>query len=85
MEKENLSVPYIVHEAELARSERRDRRQWIVIIVLIFALIVSNIGWLIYESQFETYYYEQDGEGINNVNGGTQGDVIYEPKGEISP
>lgn len=77
MEKEKTSVPYIVYEGEMARAERRDKRQWIVIIVLIVALFASNIGWLIYESQFETYTYTQDGDGLNNINsGGEQGDVV---------
>lgn len=84
MEKEKTSVPYIVYEGEMARAERRDKRQWVVIIALIVALFASNIGWMIYESQFETYAYDytQDGEGLNNVNVGTQGDVLYGPEAE---
>lgn len=80
---DGLPVPYVVHESEMARAERREKRLWIVIIILISALFLSNIGWLIYESQFETYYYEQDGDGINNVNSGEQGDVLYEPEGQV--
>lgn len=82
MEQEQKDVSYIVFEGEMARAERRDKRQWIVIITLIIALLASNLAWIWYESQFETYYYEykQDGEGLNNVNVGEQGDVIYEPK-----
>lgn len=80
MEKEKTNVPYIVHEGEMARAERRDKRQWVVIIVLIFALLASNIGWLVYESQFDTYSYSQDGEGLNNINTGEQGDVLYGPE-----
>lgn len=83
MEKEKISVPYIVYEGEMARAERRDKRQWIVIIVLIVELFASNIGWLLYESQFETYTYTQDGDGLNNINGsGTQGDILYGPETE---
>lgn len=82
-ENKGLTVPYVVHESEMARSDRREKRLWIVIIILISALFFSNIGWLIYESQFETYYYEQDGDGINNVNSGEQGDVLYEPAGQV--
>lgn len=82
MEKEKTNVPYIVFEGEMARAERRDKRQWIVIIALIVALFASNIGWLIYESQFETYTYTQDGDGLNNINSGEQGDVLYGPKTE---
>lgn len=67
------------YEAKEARHEREKKRLWIVCIILIGALLLSNIAWLIYESQFETYYYEQDGEGLNNINNGEQGDVINEP------
>lgn len=80
MEKEKADVPYIVYESEMARAERRDKRQWVIIIALIAALLLTNIGWLVYESQFETYTYSQDGEGLNNINTGEQGDVLYGPE-----
>ena len=70
------SVPYIVHESSMARMERQIKRLWIALIVCITMLFVCNAGWLIYESQFATISYEQDGEGINNVNIGEQGDLI---------
>lgn len=84
MEKEKTDVPYIVYEGEMARAERRDKRQWIVIIFLIVSLLASNIWWLVYESQFDTYTYDytQDGEGLNNINTGEQGDVLYGPEAE---
>ena len=69
------SVPYIVHESSMARMERQIKRLWIALIVVIAMLFASNAGWLIYESQFEAITYEQDGEGINNVNYGEQGDL----------
>ena len=74
-ENVNISVPYVVHESMVARQERQIKRMWIALIVAISMLFASNIGWLIYESQFETISYEQDGEGINNVNYGEQGDL----------
>lgn len=30
-----ITVPYIVHEGEMARMERMNRRLWIVILVLL--------------------------------------------------
>ena len=50
---ENVSVPYIVHESAMARSERHNKRLWIVILVLIGALISTNLAWIIYENSFE--------------------------------
>ena len=79
--KDMPPVPFAAHEASLARSERHNKRLWIVILVLIGALIASNLAWIIYEAQFETaetiteeYDIEQDAEGGNNnsiINGGS--------------
>ena len=80
-ENQNVNVPYVVHESAMARSERHNKRLWIVILVLIVALIGTNLAWIIYESQFETvetiteeYDIQQDAEGGNNnsiINGGS--------------
>ena len=50
-----------VHEQSLALemlSElKKTTKRWFVIsIILLVALVVSNIGWLLYESTFETVY-----------------------------
>ena len=50
---ENVNVPYIVHESAMARSERHSKRLWIVILVLIGALIGTNLAWIVYENSFE--------------------------------
>ena len=68
-------VPYIVHEASMARSERTVKRLWATIILLIVLLFGSNVGWLYYESQFEetatTIEAEVDdgGNAVANNNG----------------
>ena len=49
-EKQNVNVPYVVHESAMARSERNSKRMWIVILVLILALIGTNLAWIIYNS-----------------------------------
>lgn len=73
--KDMPSVPFAAHEAEVGRQEIQIRRMWIALIVAVLMLFASNIGWLIYESQFVTVSYEQDGYGLNNVNVGEQGDI----------
>lgn len=75
-ENVNVNVPYVVHEATVARQERQIKRMWIALIVAISMLFFTNMIWIGYEGQFETISYEQDGEGINNVNLGEQGDLI---------
>ena len=54
VDKTPASVPYVVHESAMARAERHSKRLVAIIILLIILLVGSNIGWLVYESQFET-------------------------------
>ncbi len=77
--KENrLTIPAIVHDADMARQQEDKKRLWIVIIILIVALLSTNAGWIYYESQFEevtesttteTYEATADGDGVAVVNG----------------
>ena len=73
------TVPYLVYEAATARAERTAKRLCLIIVLLICMLVGTNVGWLIYESQFETvetveeYTIQQDAESgnINSIiNGG---------------
>ena len=80
-DKAPVNVPYVVHESAMARAERQSKRLVAVIILLILLLVGSNIGWLVYNSQFEVaetnetiIEAEQDGSGVNIVGGG---DVDY--------
>ena len=66
-----------VHEQSLALemlSElKKSSIRWFVIsIILLVALVISNIGWLIYESQWEevteTQTVEQHQENTDNSN-----------------
>ena len=74
-DKAPASVPYVVHESVVARMERIIKRQWIALIVAICMLFGSFGLFVWYESLYEAISYEQDGEGINNVNLGEQGDL----------
>ena len=40
------SVPYIVHEASMARMERQTKRLWLTVIVLIVMLVATNGAWI---------------------------------------
>lgn len=77
-EKEQVSVPYPVFEAEMARAERRDQRNSVIIIILIFLLVLTNLAWIVYESQFTDEYVMQEidtGDGDAVVAG--IGDAYY--------
>jgi hypothetical protein len=74
-EEKMLTVPYVAHQSAAARQERQIRRMWIVVLVLIGALIGTNLAWIIYENSFEDYVITQDVEqdaenGTNNFVGG---------------
>ena len=83
-------IPYFAHEGEMNRMERSNKRLWIVIIILIVALLGTNAGWLIYESQFveetvtESYSAEADGNSNAVING--EGEVtIYGGESDLHP
>lgn len=71
-------VPYIVHEADMARAERTIKRLWALVLVVILLLVGTNAGWLWYESQFEIVtetttqevWQETDNGGVNRFVGG---------------
>lgn len=54
MENNGVNVPYIAHEGAMVRLERINKRLWILAIVLIVMLGLSNGAWIIYESQYKT-------------------------------
>lgn len=78
-ERTNMEpIQYFVHEAAMARLDRVNKRLWILLIVLISLLFVTNAGWVVYESMFEKQYVEQDidtGDGDAIIAG--IGDVHY--------
>lgn len=77
---ENISnIPYFAHEGEVTRLERINKRQWILTILIFLAFIITNVGWIIYETKFETVSVTQDvetNEGTTVVSG--TGDIYGE-------
>ena len=75
-QRETAPVPYTVHEGDMARSERSNKRLWIIVILLILALIATNAAWIYYENQFEDIEITQENEaGFNNYIG-NDGDIF---------
>jgi hypothetical protein len=77
------SVPYVVHESAMARAERQNKALVWVIVLLIILLVGSNIGWLVYESSFETvetWQQEVVQDAENGENTFIGGDYIGETK-----
>lgn len=86
-----MMIPFVVHEADMERLERTNKRLWILSILLVFLLVGTNIGWIWYESQFEevvettTQEVDQDvetGDGDTTVIG--IGDIYGEGETEGS-
>ena len=62
-------VPFLAHESTIARLERTIKR---LILTLVFVTVLwfSTIGmfvWYLNQYDFESYTYQQDGEGLNII------------------
>lgn len=72
MDENNLIVPYIVHEGDMTRLERTNRRLWILSIMLVLLLVGTNAGWIYYENQFqevETVTTQEVDQDVDTGNG----------------
>ena len=69
-------VPFIVHEAAMARQERTIKRLWVLCIILIVLLVGAVMWFRWYESQWDVVEtsveveQESSGESRNVVIGG---------------
>lgn len=56
----------------LQELKRSSKRKDIIIVILIIAFLLSNVAWLMYESQFEEQTIQEqtieNEEGLNNAN-----------------
>lgn len=69
--KKLTAVPLPVYEQEMKFKNR-------VIIMLLFILGVTITLFISFISSYDFVGYEQNGEGINNINSGSQGDILNE-------
>ena len=85
-DKKPSSVPYAVLEDFKETAKANSLKWFIVCLVLIVLLVGSNIGWLVYESQYEviestTESYDLDtGENGNAIVNGEGSVIIGEDK-----
>lgn len=65
---------FYIHDAYMAQAERREKRLWILCIIIFLVCAISNFCWICYESQFDVIEQEvtqeTDNNGINNFYGG---------------
>ena len=77
-EQKAVQIPYFVHEVEMSRLGKINKRLWILLIVIFLAFVGTNAGWIIYESQFETYEVSQEVDtGVGDAYVAGVGDVNY--------
>lgn len=79
-EHTNVTVPYVVHEATVARQERQIKRMWIALIVAIALMFFTNMIWVgvfnSYDYSSEEIVVEQDSQdGGDNNYIGNNGDI----------
>ena len=78
----NEMVSYTVYETALARADRRFKQMWVTVLVLIFLLVATNVGWLIHESQYEDIVTTVSQNAVSDsgdavINGDKAGSVCY--------
>jgi type VI protein secretion system component VasK len=78
----------VMSSADWQRNEqrhlRREKRLIAIIVLVIVLLVGSNVGWLVYESQFDNYSITQEvgQQADNGENSFIGGDLIGEAKSE---
>lgn len=70
-EQKAVSIPYYLHEGEMFRLERLNKRWFIAFLIVLVMLFVTNGAWIAHEMQYKdemwTYEIQQDsGEGGTN-------------------
>lgn len=66
------TIPYVVHESEVARLERTIKRLFIICVLLIVVAVGTNAYWIWYEAQFEDIVTTV----TQDVDSGEGGDAI---------
>lgn len=72
----NETIPYFIHEGDMARAERTIKRLFVLCIILIAVAVFSNLAWIHYENQFidEVTVTQESDNGYNNYIG-DDGDI----------
>lgn len=73
-----INVPYIVYEKDMEHKNTVIKFMGVSIIFLIVAIVATTWMFMSFINSHDYKNYDQDGNGINNINEGTQGDVINE-------
>ena len=71
-----MEVSQAAFEFTIEKMSQAMKRMLIIIILLIVALIGTNIAWILYESQYETETYQVVADDGNANYIGNDGDIF---------
>ena len=80
-ENENVTIPFYVHQAEMARERKHSKMLFVLCLVIFFMLILTNGAWIYYENQFQDTV-TTDNTITQDVDTG-DGDAIVSGIGDI--
>ena len=75
-----VNVPYILYEKEMVHKSLIIKMLIGVIFTLVIIFALTLFMFMSFINSHDYTSYNQDGNGQNNINKGTQGDVINESK-----
>lgn len=75
---ESKSVPLLIYESEMKHKTNIIKGLLVVIMLLIIVFGITVYLFMEFIGSYDYSKYSQDGEGVNNINSGTQGDIINE-------
>jgi preprotein translocase subunit SecG len=79
MEKKSIvNVPFIAYEKEMSGKNKIIVFMSIIILILIISIVFICCMFMSFINSHDYRNYDQNGNGQNNINEGTQGDVINE-------
>lgn len=73
-----VNVPYILYEKEMVHKSSIIKMLIGVIFTLVIIFALTLFMFMSFINSHNYTSYDQDGNGQNNINKGTQGDVINE-------
>lgn len=73
-----INVPYIAYEKEMEHKNAVIKIMGASVICLIVTIVLVVYMFMSFINAHDFRNYAQDGNGVNNINEGTQGDLINE-------
>lgn len=82
----DYKIDYFIHQEDMYHIEVQAKRWFIGWIITFIALVLTNMGWIIYENQFEdvvtTVTQETSSDGGNNIISGDKVGAVINGESE---